>query len=379
MKIAHFGTFDVDNYGDLLFPHIARFRHPKATWVHVSPTDNITNFTDALPTISYRKAIKQDFDLVVVGGGNIIHSKPTSLNQYKSLSDYAYPALWIGATHLSISKKIPIKYNAPGIVQTKRTTIEKLFYKNAFEASSYLSFRDEESLKIASQFTTKKINVVPDTAFEVANMWPINNNQNNNYIAINLNQRYHSPINITAKYIDKLSKYTGLPVKICIIGDCHGDLTFSNNVIKELTCRNKIVRTSSLLDIAHLIGNAALFLGSSMHGFITALSYKTPALLVLNEKPMHKFIGLTKVVGINDDVICKSWADAFNKIDNPSLIGIQNINNIQKKLNTHWENTISTQMGQNSVNENLFRNWESFIKLNNTPYKIKQIMKKWLY
>ena len=36
MRIAHFGTFDVDNYGDLLFPHLAEWRLPDSSLASMS-------------------------------------------------------------------------------------------------------------------------------------------------------------------------------------------------------------------------------------------------------------------------------------------------------------------------------------------------------
>ena len=73
MKIAHFGTFDVDNYGDLLFPHIVEWRMPSVEWIHISPSRNVPKFSDALKrgrevclsTVEkalYKKAVGYEFE-----------------------------------------------------------------------------------------------------------------------------------------------------------------------------------------------------------------------------------------------------------------------------------------------------------------------------
>jgi polysaccharide pyruvyl transferase WcaK-like protein len=376
MKIAHFGTFDVDNYGDLLFPHIARFRYPKAEWIHISPTNHKTSFSDALPTLSFEEAITKKFDLVLIGGGNIIHSKPTSLNDYKNVATLAYPSLWIGATELAIAQKIPVKYNAPGLASTKLTFIEKNLYKKAFSNSNYLSFRDADSQRIASQYTTKDITIIPDTAFDIAKMWPITNNPKRDYIIINLNERYHKPINTTAKFIDKISSYLKLPIKLCIIGNCHGDLDFTTKVKNELKCENELIATTSLKSLAHLIGNAKIFIGSSMHGFITALSYKTPSLLVLNNKPMHKFKGLLDVIDVEHNVICSSWEEVLKRINSPASLTDESIRNIEKKLDEHWKNIFEKTQDKNFNNNNLLKGWKMLLVINNIPNSIKKQLKK---
>jgi hypothetical protein len=74
-KIAHFGAFDHDSYGDLLFPRILEMLLPDFDLVHVSPTGLPSRWTDACPTLSIAEAIRRtDWDGVIIGGGDIIQS-----------------------------------------------------------------------------------------------------------------------------------------------------------------------------------------------------------------------------------------------------------------------------------------------------------------
>jgi hypothetical protein len=75
-----------------------------------------------------------------------------------------------------------------------------------------------------------------------------------------------------------------------------------------------------------------------MHAFITALSYQVPALLVLNDHPMHKFKGLLEIGELSSSVICNSFEDSFNKLETPALLTKNVKINIQKKLDEHWKN-----------------------------------------
>ena len=125
IKVAHFGTFDVDNYGDLLFPHIAEYRLPNFQWEHVSPTNNLTVFKDSKSIISFDVAKKKDYDAIVSGGGNIIHLSHNTLTVYKNINGFAYANLWVGAAKIAIKSKIPHIFNSPGISQNFTSFIKK--------------------------------------------------------------------------------------------------------------------------------------------------------------------------------------------------------------------------------------------------------------
>lgn len=337
MHIAHFGTFDVDNYGDLLFPYIARYRWPDCNWVHVSPTGKTTSFHDALPSITVQQAFEEKFDAAIIGGGNIIHPRPTSLKAYKEVSNLAYPSLWIGAAKLASEQQIPLTFNAPGIYTTEHTFLQRVLFRSVFSHSSYISFREQESVRIASSFTAKQCEIVPDTAFDIAKMWPTTAPPDNTFIVVNLNPRYHSPVEKTAKYLDIISEKFNLPIKFIIIGACHGDLEFSQKVQDRATTNDSIIEDiSSLKNMAHSIANARYFIGSSMHGFITALSYRIPSLLLLNSNPMRKFTGLLDITELPPGIICNSWEQVMSQLDTPALLSERSATKIDIALDKHW-------------------------------------------
>ena len=58
MRIAHYGTFDVENYGDLLFPPVLerRLSGRGHTLTHVSPIGGRAIWEDCVETISIREA-----------------------------------------------------------------------------------------------------------------------------------------------------------------------------------------------------------------------------------------------------------------------------------------------------------------------------------
>ena len=72
-RIAHFGAFDHDSFGDLVLPHIMEYFLPEFDVVHVSPAAKITPWADAKKTITTDEAFKRtDWDGVIIGGGDIV-------------------------------------------------------------------------------------------------------------------------------------------------------------------------------------------------------------------------------------------------------------------------------------------------------------------
>ncbi len=339
-KIAVFGTFDVNNYGDLLFPLLVQNRLIDYTLEFVSPTHNTTVFQDAKKVISFDDCFKKNYDAILIGGGNILHLKPNNMTVYDNRG-FSYADLWIGAIKLAASLKTPSLFNAPGISQKFTDAAEINIVRDALNCANYISFREKYSKSIVKKLGLKRdIHVVPDTAFEISKMWPITTSEKDDIITINLNKRYHNPIDETAKWIDKIAGETKCIIKFLIIGGCHGDLEFTNQLSKKLTVNHKIHISNNLKELAHCIARSRMFIGSSMHGFITALSYNTPAFLVLEENPIHKFIGLFELCRLDKDSMCSSFHECFLNINKPAILSNEAQLNITSKLDAHWNKII---------------------------------------
>lgn len=380
IKIAHFGTFDVDNYGDLLFPHIAEYRLRKYYWEHISPTENSTIFKDAKKIISFENAVNNKYDAVIIGGGNIIHLLPNNQTVYNNLRGFEYANLWVGAAKLATHQKIPYVFNAPGISKSFQEFLHKKIAAATFNNASYLAFREIFSKQMAIdvfrgtyQGVKKNIAIVPDTAFDIDRMWPIEQARDFDYIVVNVNSRYHEPARETAFNLDKISKELKMPIKFVLIGDCHGDKEFTTKVSQEMKEKHQISNINSLKETAHLIANATYFFGSSMHAFITALAYGVPAFLVLNLKPIHKFLGLLEVAELDRNVICTSFKDSYKKLKYPAKL-TQNVKlKIQTSLDNHWKKIDDVVTKQEKSKRSIYiSNYEKLLIFNIIYRKISK-------
>jgi hypothetical protein len=357
-----FGTFDVENYGDLLFPLLAERRLAEAglSITAVSPTDVATPFEDAPRPVSIESVAERNppGTGVLIGGGNIVHVRPTALPDYqrRDLGQVAYPALWLGATTLAAAYDLPIAWNAPGVPFAEPSWPAKDVFFAAAAAADYLSVRDEES---RNRLDVQRAAIVPDTAVEISRLWPLSTLEplvrsrlescgfapDATYVAIHVKERsLKQPLEELARELDDFSIQTGKIVALLAIGACHGDDVIARRLGEMMSTPNMVLdRPSSLRQIAAIIACADLIVCSSLHAYITSFSYGRPGILVA--PPLNrKFHGFTDLVGRGDDLVF-DWTSALEAAR--SRLGRKPIRvdlvsgEIARRLDDHWSAVIA--------------------------------------
>lgn len=346
MRIAHFGTFDVDNYGDLLFPHIVQWRCSNAELTHVSPLGVPTRFSDSLPTVSVEHANEMNFDAVMVGGGNIVHLERTTLPAYREVAGTAYPSLWLGAAVMAARKKLPLVFNGPGMGTSGFRLLKKRLAGAALGSAGYLAFRESHSSEIAARISRHGTAVtIPDTAFDLVRMWPAgqgHTQDDQHYFVVHVNSRYQESVETTARSLDLISSRLRIPARLVPIGPCHGDIELADGVSASMNADHTVDPAMSIQGMARVISGASLYVGSSMHGFITALVYGVPALLVLNEDPMPKFSAVCETAGLSPPPICEGWRSVPGHIEDAVHLPVERLERIHRQLDRHWEVMLET-------------------------------------
>ena len=233
ISIYQFGTFDVANFGDLLFPLLAQKRLAplNAKIVAVSPIGAPPVWEDCMPSFGIDE-IMNNSDRpagVLIGGGNILKLRPTKLPSYNrgSVPIFGYPDIWIGASCLA-SEKVPVCWNAPG-VPAAFSSEQRPFVRDCIDRSSYVSVRDEQSRTLLLEaYPDAEISVLPDPAWDISNFWTskqleetyekmfINRGEKRppRSIAVHLNSRYMSSISnqTVARCLDTIAR-RGRPVR----------------------------------------------------------------------------------------------------------------------------------------------------------------------
>ena len=272
--IAHTGTFDVENFGDLLFPAILRHRLPEDEVICISPTDAAPQWQDTVRSHSLEALVQQPVKALIVGGGNIIHAMPSSLPSYRrSGSDLTgYADLWLTSA-LALDRKVPILWNAPGVPGYFEPSLFPLV-KEVLHRSDYISVRDEESRTYLAEIAPKcDISVVPDSAWDVPFLWTTTELEEkrgellaawgssieDHIVAFHVNSRYFNNLELSsiAGEIDQISERLNARPVLISIGPCHGDSSTAQQVGKLLRSNPFVLDApKSLLEIVALAVSA---------------------------------------------------------------------------------------------------------------------------
>jgi polysaccharide pyruvyl transferase WcaK-like protein len=366
ISIYQFGTFDVANFGDLLFPLLAQKRLSSldAKIVAVSPIGAPPIWEDCVPSVGFDEImnIADKPSGVLIGGGNILTLMPTTLPAYNrgSVPLLGYPDIWVGASYLA-SEKVPVCWNAPGVPGAFASE-QHSFVRDCIDRSSYVSVRDEQSRKfLLEAHPDAIISVFPDPAWEISNLWT-NNQLEESYeeafskrgqkrprrsIAVHLNLRYlASASNQTiAGCLDKIAKKFKARIVLLAIGPCHQDDALARIIGGFMKTSPLIIdRPNSLKEITSCIAHSEAYIGSSMHGLITASSFCVPGIcLTSGEKP--KFQGLREQLN-QEDMWSQSWETIPKQLlsldlDQKKLQLRELRQRMLEKVDQHWKHILS--------------------------------------
>jgi polysaccharide pyruvyl transferase WcaK-like protein len=336
MRLAHFGTFDVENYGDLLFPLILEHRLADLCddFIHVSPAGGAPMWDDCVRTVGFDELLQQapNIDGVVVGGGQIIRATPTPLQVYDrgGISPFVtYPSLWLGAAHVAARANVPLCWNAPGVPR-EFTPVAGQLVRWSASVTDYIGVRDESSRRwLQKAGVDQAIEVVPDTAIEVSRVWTdeeISEAYENAFskrgrstpgrtLVFHVNRRWaREDTAAVAARLDRLcDKVAATPILIAI-GPSHGDGDVQRLVAREMeTAPLLIDEPRSLIEIAACIGRSDAYLGSSLHGMITACSFGRRGILIASADDA-KYQGFLEHFGLSG-WLAESWAEAERRFD----------------------------------------------------------------
>lgn len=329
------GVFDIRNYGDALFPLLARHRlAPHGYEVRtVTPAGGACGWAECPPCTPAAALLTGDLPLhgLLIGGGNILYGgiparallRSAPADAAADAADWGAPAIWLAPMLAAALHDVPVAWNAPGTPYPLTDRWRDLAHA-AFRASSHVALRDPASVTLAGD--APDVSVVPDTAAALATMWPLATlaptfrtllarkgaPPEARFMAVHLRDRSLSPDTrpALAVWLDAQSREAGLVPLLVSIGPDLGD----SEALAELS---RTLSTPHLLlddplgprEIAAAIAHSDLYLGASLHGYVTAAAYGRPGLLVA--RPAHrKYGGFLAHLGRSDD-LRRSWDEVM--------------------------------------------------------------------
>lgn len=352
-EIWIYGTFDVDNFGDLLLPLIAQHKlghHHRV--VPVSPEGMKTQYQDAISPTSIE--INGKPSIILVGGGNIITRELKELAEYPSWKfdfDTAALSIWLGPLFQALRLNVPLVWNAPGCLEPTeiKGPLRNSVNRWIKEASTRpVQLRDISSARKFSELYDGPIQITPDTGFSVIDAYPIvtlskrlddvrdKYSFSKNYIACQIKHEY---VDISceriANILDGIAQHHDMELVLLPLGLCHGDLKVANEVSKYLTTTHTIIdHDFMIIDTLSIISHAYLMISSSYHASIVASVYETPLKLIA-PKILDKFDDLQTMLGIER---VESWSALTGNINLAKSKNVfQKAYEQRNKLVKHWE------------------------------------------
>jgi len=303
-KIAQIGTFDVENFGDLLFPDVLKNKLGKEYMIDLfSPNGGIKpfdqNYVFSIETLEERIQ-SQKYDAIVIGGGDIIRTdcKICIRNDTYGYSSEPSLELWVYPILLAKKYGIPVVFNAVGV--TNNFTDDEIFIvKEILNYVDYFTVRDTESQKTLERIGIFNSKIVPDTVLTIKDLYSeeeldkeytsLIKNQTipdlKNYIIFQHNvtnidnQKYFNNIIKLINTVSKKNKVLLMP-----IGYIHDDDKILNKIYNENMSNVYIVNLEKKLtpkQMISIIKNSDGYIGTSMHGAVVSYAY-SKKIMILN-------------------------------------------------------------------------------------------------
>lgn len=348
-RIAQVGTFDLENFGDLLFPKILSHELEKRLGnVEIELFSSIGGSMPfnghpvyAIDELESRHLFKP-FHAIIIGGGDIIRlDANVAKNELYPAKNSTYN-LWVLPILVSQRFGIPVLMNAPGVpfsFNSEESDLVRVF----ISCVDYCCVRDETSQTFLKKAGVQEtVNVIPDSAWAVEDTYTPDHLDKEfislskrlafpeKYVLLQLGSLENDIDPDTYKNaINHLEELFHCPVVLMPIGYMHNDSTVFSEIKSHMMpeCRyidDKLSPVSMLAVIKH----SSCFVGTSLHGNLTAQMFGVPS-VAINNSNLAKIRGMMQMI----DMECYHL-DSIGQVLALSEVHPMNIKHKQKILNT---------------------------------------------
>ena len=384
-NLIQVGSFDVENFGDLLFPVVFEFEIKKRLKLNnlylFSPNGGTMPFynkrvhsTSNLDEFCF----KHDIDGIIIGGGDTIRLDRKVLKDYPesfrpSFSMWQYPLL------------VADKHNLPAIFNCPGSPIDFGPYRSivdeTLKLSPYISVRDPNANKVLSSSNSPKVHTVIDSVNLIDEVYPKSSLANlfsklkkthkieDKYIILQVNN-IQADDNVFIKslrsLVSTINREYDTQVIFSPIGYVHNDLNCLRKIYKGTSSRNIIIEEKMNPEtMLALFSYSSGFIGTSLHGLVTSNVYHVP-ILALDTQARNKIEGYMNLCHLENRII-KDITEAssiFKKVFfQPTDYSY--FDNERKKLSNHFD-TIAKIITQRKTNNHP----DSLINILNNLYEL---------
>lgn len=362
-NIALCGTFNVENYGDLMFPEIFKRALEKRGLQFelflFSPEKSGKKALDESTVVYSSNEMdkihaKNPFDAIVIGGGALIHYNKIAVKfpGEKKVTEYDIAESWYYPIEFAVRNNLNLLFNLPQVPFPFSKPFKALT-RAAFDCCDYISLRDNISkqyLLDAYDNNPPKIDVYPDSVCCISDLIKTKELEeirksvlsfDDKYAVIQFNpQKPKSDDQYLIKIIDRL-KTQGLKVVLLPIGYTHNDdfVLECFNTEYELDCE-LIHKKLSIMETAAVLSGCNIYIGSSFHGAITAIAYGKKAISYNYIFPKNKNQEIFKMYGISDFVVddAESVLNLLNDLYEGKITFNPKTADVLSQLNQYFDN-----------------------------------------
>lgn len=363
--IGHFAASDRENYGDLLYSVIIRkmlesrgfgdrllfysFLDGKAPGDAGYEVRCISELIDAGTAM---------VSSLIIGGGDILRTDTATLAshyKYTYRKRLGYPVLqWIGEKYLkqpNVTEKFLKRYmnyraagpflldagSFPGIGSAHFCSCgcpldfaqgDRGMVRDVLEHAAYLSVRDRQSRdKLVAAGVAREIHAVPDLILTLSDYYDpaeerrkgrdilrsFGADSGRKVLCFQCMPHAGEPLEEIVSQLKRYRERHEAEIVLLPLGYCHADDRYLKRLAKASGGLFRYVGVRSIFHMLSVIAASDLFVGTSMHGNITALSYGIPHLF--GPIRVDKAEGFLDMAGLPADLKLPSWAHLNDRAD----------------------------------------------------------------
>jgi hypothetical protein len=335
IKVGVVHLADVRNYGDVLFPLLIGQEISRRLFnVEISYVSATGSKWAPLPNAFRIDQIDlDDFDMIILAGGEVVHLYDEMLRGiYARFNEQFIPNptdlifTWTKSKakfKVWLSVGVPI-YDQDPLLDPRNAIL------SAVDSLDYLGIRGSNSLFRVSQLDTQKteLNFTPDLGW----IFPRLLNTHKQLLIQKPSQIPNLPIanfiviqsiwNIPKEDIEKICNWTlkkSLKIVLLPLTRCWGDensLKFFHEYANQLGYIHTFIIDTNISDISKLeiLSNCSMYVGESLHGFVSAASFGIRSGIVAKPQP-DKFDEIMKDNGLEEFKV-GSWDEIINLFEN---------------------------------------------------------------
>lgn len=293
--IAQFGTYDIESLGDTTFPQMLAYGLRK----YISCTIELFSLNECDKPYNNNSHVyafeqfaslnkRNSFDAVILGGGEFIHFSEMEVIIDGSKTSYPAGYIWKKPLEMASIHGIPFVMNCCG-VSFDFDEDERKDLRTSLISASYISVRDPYSSKRLQTAGITNCVTVADNLWYMNQMYPPKAMDTLRHeLERRLNRDFSSPYILVqygttrdaktlARALRGVKAHFGCRVLLMAVNYCHED-RHGMKLIEEQGSGEFEVLDQYLQppEMIAVISGAYAFIGTSLHGNLTAASYGVP-------------------------------------------------------------------------------------------------------